>query len=70
VVDDPSVELPVPPEDLVWVRSGPLIGAEGRWAGLAGPRRFPGGVVLEAGLVRFGDRPPVAVPLGDLQRFV
>ena len=69
VVDEPSLDLPLPPADLVWVRSGPLVGAEGRWAGLAGPRRFPGGVVLEAGLVRFGDRPPVAVPLGDLQRF-
>lgn len=70
VVDDPSLDLPMPPEDLVWVRSGPLVGAEGRWAGLAGPRRFPGGLVLEAGLVRFGDRPPIAVPLGDLERFV
>jgi len=70
VVDDPTVDLPRPPADLVWVRSGPLVGAEGRWAGLAGPRRFPGGVVLEAGFVRFGDRPPVAVPLGDLERFV
>ncbi|HEY2916227.1 MAG TPA: hypothetical protein VGI98_03330 [Candidatus Limnocylindrales bacterium] len=70
VVDDPAIELPAPPDDLVWVRSGPLVGAEGRWAGLAGPRRFPGGVTLEAGLVRFGDRPPIAVPLGDLERFV
>ncbi len=70
VLEDPDVELPRPPDDLVRVRSGPLVGAEGRWAGLAGPRRFPGGVVLEAGLVRLGDRPPVAVPLGDLERFV
>ena len=51
------------------VTSGPLAGAEGTWAGLAGPRRFPAGVSLEAGLVRFGDRPPIAVPLGDLERF-
>jgi hypothetical protein len=70
VIDDVAVPLPLPPADLVWVRSGPLVGAEGRWAGLAGPRRFPAGVALEAGLVRFGDRPPVAVPLGDLERFV
>jgi hypothetical protein len=70
VIDDATLELPRPPADLVWVRSGPLVGAEGRWAGLAGPRRFPAGVGLEAGLVRFGDRPPVAVPLGDLERFV
>lgn len=69
VVEDPDVELPRPSDDFVRVRSGPLVGAEGQWAGLAGPRRFPGGVVLEAGLVRFGDRPPVAVPLGDLERF-
>jgi hypothetical protein len=69
VVGDRDVELPTPPVDLVRVRSGPLVGAEGRWAGLAGPRRFSAGVVLEAGLVRFGDRPPVAVPLGDLERF-
>jgi hypothetical protein len=70
VATESGVALPRPPEDLVRLRSGPLVGAEGRWAGLAGPRRFPGGVVLEAGFVRFGDRPPVAVPLGDLERFV
>jgi hypothetical protein len=70
VTEEADVELPRPAADHVRVRSGPLVGAEGRWAGLAGPRRFAGGVVLEAGLVRFGDRPPVAVPLGDLERFV
>jgi hypothetical protein len=69
VLEDAEVELPQPPEGLVRVRSGPFVGAEGEWAGLAGPRRFSGGVVMEAGLVRFGDRPPVAVPLGDLERF-
>ena len=69
VIDDPSVELPAPRADLVRVRSGPLAGAEGTWAGLAGPRRFPAGVTLEAAFVRFGGRPPVAVPLGDLERF-
>jgi hypothetical protein len=69
VVDDPEIELPLPAADLVRVTSGPLAGAEGTWAGLAGPRRFPAGVSLEAGLVRFGDRPPIAVPLGDLERF-
>ena len=63
------VELPLPAPDAVRVRSGPLVGAEGTWAGLAGPRRFPAGPTLEAGLVRFGDRPPIAVPLGDLERF-
>jgi hypothetical protein len=69
VIDDPSVLLPSPAGDLVRVRSGPLAGAEGTWAGLAGPRRFPAGVTLEAAFVRFGGRPPVAIPLGDLERF-
>lgn len=69
VIDDASVVLPSPPPDLVRVRSGPLAGAEGTWAGLAGPRRFPAGVTLEAAFVRFGGRPPVAIPLGDLERF-
>lgn len=69
VVDDPSIVLPAPPADLVRVRSGPLAGAEGTWAGLAGPRRFPAGVTLEAAFVRFGGRPPVAIPIGDLERF-
>lgn len=69
VIDDPSVLLPAPAPDLVRVRSGPLAGAEGTWAGLAGPRRFPAGVTLEAAFVRFGGRPPVAIPLGDLERF-
>ena len=69
VVDDPDLDLPLPRPDLVRVRSGPLAGAEGTWLGLAGPRRFPAGVTLEAGLVRFGERAPIAVPLGDLERF-
>ena len=69
VADDPAVRLPQPRPDLVRVRSGPLAGAEGAWAGLAGPRRFPAGVTLEAAFVRFGGRPPVAIPIGDLERF-
>ena len=69
VIDDPSIALPMPAPDLVRVRSGPLAGAEGTWAGLAGPRRFPAGVTLEAAFVRFGGRPPVAIPIGDLERF-
>jgi biotin carboxyl carrier protein len=69
VADDPALRLPEPPADLVRVRSGPLAGAEGTWAGLAGPRRFPAGVTLEAAFVRFGGRPPVAIPIGDLERF-
>ena len=70
VIDDPDITLAIAPADLVRVVAGPLAGAEGRWAGLAGPHRFPGGVVLEAGLVRLSGRPPVAIPLGDLERFV
>ncbi|HXG26655.1 MAG TPA: hypothetical protein VNL94_07380 [Candidatus Binatia bacterium] len=69
VIDDPNVPLPAPRPDVVRVRSGPLAGAEGVWAGLAGPRRFPAGVTLEAAFVRFGGRPPVAIPIGDLERF-
>lgn len=70
VFDGPDLDLPTPELDLVRVVSGPLGGAEGRWAGLAGPHRFPSGVVLEAGFVRFAGRSPVAVPLGDLERFI
>lgn len=69
IVEDAADHLPRPAADLVRVRSGPLAGAEGTWAGLAGPRRFPAGVVLEAAFVRFGGRPPVAIPIGDLERF-
>lgn len=69
VIDDATIELPTPPDDLVRVRSGPLAGAEGTWVGLAGPRRFPAGVTLEAAFIRFGGRPPVAIPIGDLERF-
>jgi hypothetical protein len=58
-----------PPPDLVRVRGGALLGQEGRWVGLAGARRFEGGVFLEAGLVRLDDGPPVSVPIGDLERF-
>ena len=69
VIDEPLATLPMPQPGLVRVRSGPLAGAEGTWAGLAGPRRFPAGVTLEAAFVRFGGRPPVAIPIGDLERF-
>ena len=69
VIDDPDVELPAPDPALVRVIAGPMSGAEGRWVGLAGPHRFPGGVVLEAGYVRFAGRAAVAVPIGDLERF-
>lgn len=69
VFDAPEVDVPLPPPDLVRIRAGSLAGREGTWAGLRGPRRFPGGVHHEAGCVRLEDGTEVAVPLGDLERF-
>ncbi|HEY7132166.1 MAG TPA: hypothetical protein VH440_07925 [Candidatus Limnocylindrales bacterium] len=70
VFDVPEIEIAAPPSDHVRVRSGEHAGEEGRWAGLAGNRRFAGGTFLEAGWVIFGDDPPLPVPLADLERFV
>jgi hypothetical protein len=70
VFDPTEVELTAEPGDRVHVRGGPLVGRSGRWAGLAGMRRFAGGTHLEAGLVRFRDDPPIALPLADLERYV
>jgi hypothetical protein len=70
VFDAPTVDVTHPPADHVRVRSGEHAGDEGRWAGLAGIRRFAGGTFLEAGWVVFGDDPPRPVPLADLERFV
>ena len=70
LVFDAEVDVPAPRPDFVCVRGGPLGGREGIWAGIAGPRRFAGGVHLEAGSVRFEDGTITAVPLGDLERFV
>lgn len=69
IFDLPEVAMPVPRPDHVRVRAGQLSGREGTWTGLVGPRRFAGGVHLEAGTVRFEDGSTVAVPLGDLERF-
>ena len=60
----------VPDRTAVRVAHGASAGREGRWAGLAGVRRFRAGVHLEAGLVDFGDGPPVVYPLADLERYV
>jgi len=68
--DAPDVIIPVPPTDLVRVRAGDLAGRDGTWVGTLGPRRFAGGVHLEAAAVRFDDGQTLAVPLGDLERFV
>ncbi len=63
-------ELPRPDPEHVRVRGGAEAGREGRFLGLAGPRRLPGGVVVEAARVRLDDGRDVAVALGDLERFV
>ncbi|MBM4408059.1 MAG: hypothetical protein FJ038_05525 [Chloroflexi bacterium] len=68
--DPGGISVPVPAPDWVRVRQGPWGGREGHWVAPAGIRRFPGGVRLEAGLVRFGDGRPIAVPLSDLERYV
>jgi hypothetical protein len=68
VFDLEGLEPSRPRRDTVHVRSGPLAGQAGRWDGLAGLRRFAGGTHLEAAFVRFGDDPPIAVPLADLVR--
>lgn len=70
LIDHPEVPERRPAPDWVRVRHGPLAGREGRWGGAAGRRRFPAGIQLEAGFVRFEDGIPVAVPLGDLERLV
>lgn len=69
VFDVPSVGIPEPEAGYVRARSGPLAGQEGHWEGLAGMRRFAAGIHLESGWVRFGSDDPVAVPLGDLERY-
>jgi len=69
VFDEPSLSIPTPDPGWVRVRSGPLAGQEGRWVGLAGPRRFGPGTHLEAGFVEFPGEEPVALPLNDLERY-
>lgn len=69
VFDEPDVTLPIPPDDLVRVRGGALLGREGRWLGAAGPRRFEGDVYQEAGRIRLDDGSVATVALGDLERF-
>ena len=70
VFDRPNLVIPDPPHDLVRIRSGSLAGREGRFVEAIGPRRFAGGVQLEAGLVHLPDGTAAAVPLGDLERYV
>lgn len=69
LVDGLAVPPPMPPADLVRVRSGPAAGTEGRWSGLAGRRRFDAGVHLDAGIVALESGETLVVPLADLERF-
>lgn len=70
VIDGDDVDLPVPSPTLVRVRAGEHAGREGTWVGILGPRRFVGGVHLEAAAVRLPEGVTIAVPIGDLERFV
>lgn len=70
VFDLPALVVPTPPVDLVRIRGDALDGREARFVEAIGQRRFPGGVHLEACLVRFADGTTAAVPIGDLERFV
>ena len=70
VFDLPNLVIPDPPVDLVRIRAGSLAGREGRFVRAIGPRRFAGGVHLEAGIVHLPDGTTAAVPLGDLERFI
>jgi hypothetical protein len=62
-------DLPLPDPDRVRVRGGPEVGREGRFAGLAGPRRLPAGIVVETARVHLDDGREVVVAVGDLERF-
>jgi hypothetical protein len=70
VFDMPNLVIPDPPVDLVRIRAGALAGREGRFVEAIGPRRFAGGVHLEAGLVHLPDGTTAAIPLGDLERYI
>ena len=70
VFDRPNLVIPPPPVDLVRIRAGAMSGREGQFITAIGPRRFPGGPHLEAGIVRLPDGTDAAIPLGDLERFV
>jgi len=62
-------DLPQPDPDRVLVRGGPEAGHEGRFVGLTGPRRLPGGIVVETARVVLDDGREVVVAIGDLERF-
>lgn len=62
-------DLPQPDPERVRVLGGAEVGREGRFAGLAGPRRLPAGIVVETARVHLDDGRGVVVALGDLERF-
>jgi hypothetical protein len=66
----PRRVLPMPAPDRLLVRGGPEAGREGRWLGPGGYRRLRGGIGSETGLVALDDGRTVAIPIGDLERFV
>lgn len=68
VVPDPLPPLAVA-ADRVVVRAGPLVGVEGRLAGLAGLWRFRDGVQLLAARLVSDVGEEHVVPIGDLVRF-
>jgi hypothetical protein len=65
----PPAGLPLPGPDRVRVRGGPEVGREGLLGDLAGPRRLPGGIVVETARVQLDDGRAVVVAVGDLERF-
>jgi hypothetical protein len=76
LVDPPALVFdgddPAPGDiDRAWVRirSGPNAGAEGRLLGPAGLRWYAAGVHLESAFVGLEGEAPLAVPLGDLERY-
>ena len=69
VFDQPDLTIRPQAEGHVRVRAGEHAGAEGRWAGPAGVRRFAGGTYLEAGWVVLDGDAPIPIPIADLERF-
>ena len=69
VFDQPELTIQPTPEGHVRIRAGEHAGAEGRWAGAAGVRRFAGGTSLEAGWVVLDGDAPIPIPIADLERF-
>jgi hypothetical protein len=69
VFDIPSQALPAPDPAIVRIRSGPSAGLEGRFGGLAGRRTVGAGVAVEMAWVEVAGRRPLAIGLGELDRF-